>query len=116
MYFDLTLYRLMLQLAWSEPRLRPRLTALFVALVFIPLYSVATALFYLLDKLLRDVLVDFEFSRVPDAPVHAGPGAVLEASRADRLSYPARAAPAQRRVPHAPAAPDPPSRRGDGWR
>ena len=51
MYFDLTLYRLMLQLAWSEPRLRPRLTALFVALVFIPLYSGATALFYLLDKL-----------------------------------------------------------------
>ena len=46
MYFDLTLYRLMLQLAWSEPRLRPRLTALFVALVFIPLYSGATALFY----------------------------------------------------------------------
>jgi hypothetical protein len=51
MYFDLTLYRLMLHLAWSEPRLRPRLTALFVALVFIPLYYGATALFYLLDKL-----------------------------------------------------------------
>jgi len=41
----------MLRLAWSEPRLRPRLTALFVALVFIPLYSGVTALFYLLDEL-----------------------------------------------------------------
>ncbi|HSN84099.1 MAG TPA: sulfotransferase [Polyangiales bacterium] len=41
----------MLRLAWSEPRLRPRLTALFVALVFIPLYSGVTAAFYLLDEL-----------------------------------------------------------------
>lgn len=41
----------MLRLAWSEPRLRPRLTALFVALVVIPLYSGTTALFYLLDNL-----------------------------------------------------------------
>jgi len=50
-YFDFTLYRLMLRLAWSEPRLRPRLTALFVTLVFLPLYSGGTALFYLLDNL-----------------------------------------------------------------
>ena len=41
----------MFRLAWSEPRLRPRLTALFVTLVFIPLYSGMTALFYLLDNL-----------------------------------------------------------------
>jgi hypothetical protein len=41
----------MLRLAWSERRLRPRFTALFVTLVFIPLYSGVTALFYLLDNL-----------------------------------------------------------------
>ncbi|MGD8825653.1 MAG: sulfotransferase [Myxococcales bacterium] len=41
----------MLRLAWSEPRLRPRLTALFVTLGFIPLYSGITAIFYLLDNL-----------------------------------------------------------------
>jgi len=51
LYFDFTLYRLMLRLAWSEPHLRPRLTALFVTLVFIPAYSGVTALFYLLDNL-----------------------------------------------------------------
>ncbi len=51
LYFDFTLYRLMLRLAWSEPRLRPRLTALFVTLGFIPLYSGITAAFYLLDNL-----------------------------------------------------------------
>ena len=51
LYFDFTLYRLMLRLAWSEPHIRPRATALFVALVFIPLYSGTTALFYLLDNL-----------------------------------------------------------------
>lgn len=41
----------MLRLAWSEPQWRPRLTASFVTLVFIPLYSGLTALFYLLDRL-----------------------------------------------------------------
>jgi hypothetical protein len=41
----------MLHLAWSESRLRPRLTALFVTLGFIPLYSGITAVFYLLDNL-----------------------------------------------------------------
>ena len=41
----------MLHLAWSEPALRPRLTALFVTLVIIPVYSGVTALFYLLDEL-----------------------------------------------------------------
>lgn len=41
----------MLRLAWSEPRLRPRLTALFVTLGFIPLYSGITAIFYFLDNL-----------------------------------------------------------------
>lgn len=51
MYFDFTLYRLMLRLAWSEPRLRPRVTALIVTLGFIPLYSGITAAFYLLDNL-----------------------------------------------------------------
>lgn len=41
----------MLRMAWSEPRLRPRLTALLVTLVFIPLYSGVTALFYVADNL-----------------------------------------------------------------
>jgi hypothetical protein len=41
----------MLRLAWSEPQLRPRFTALFVTLVIIPLYSGITAVFYLLDEL-----------------------------------------------------------------
>ena len=51
LHFDFKLYWLMLRLAWSEPRLRPRLTALFVTLVFIPVFSGVTALFYLLDNL-----------------------------------------------------------------
>ena len=41
----------MLRLAWSEPRLRPRLTALFVTLLIIPIYSGITGVFYLLDEL-----------------------------------------------------------------
>jgi omega-hydroxy-beta-dihydromenaquinone-9 sulfotransferase len=41
----------MLHLAWSEPQLRPRLMALLVTLVFIPLYSGMTAIFCVLDQM-----------------------------------------------------------------
>ncbi|MEM7434776.1 MAG: sulfotransferase [Myxococcota bacterium] len=50
-HFDFKLYTCLLRLALAEPRLRPKLRALFVGLVAIPLYSGTTAVFYTLDNL-----------------------------------------------------------------
>ena len=50
-HFDFKLYGCLLRLAMAEPRLRPKLRALFVGLVVIPVYSGTTAVFYTLDNL-----------------------------------------------------------------
>lgn len=50
-HFDFKLYGCLLRLAMAEPRLRPKLRALFVGLVVIPVYSGTTAVFYTIDNL-----------------------------------------------------------------
>lgn len=50
-HFDFELYGCLIRLAMAEPRLRPKLRALFVGLVIIPVYSGTTAVFYTLDNL-----------------------------------------------------------------
>lgn len=50
-HFDFKLYACLIRLAMAEPRLRPKLRALFVVLVLIPLYSGTTAIFYTIDNL-----------------------------------------------------------------
>ena len=50
-HFDFKLYVCLLRLAIAEPRLRPKLRALFVGLFVIPVYSGTTAIFYTLDNL-----------------------------------------------------------------